>query len=192
LHREYKGISEHSDVFVVSDREHKGISEHSDVFVVSDREHKGISEHSDVFVVSDRVVVMIKVMVFGTFDGIHEGHRAFFREARSRGDYLIAVLAPDAIVERLKGKRPLLNISRRLEELAKEDGVDEVVVGDAELGTWGVVKKYRPEVIALGYDQTALRENLEAHLKDFDWRPEIMVMRAYEPQKYKSSLIGKR
>jgi hypothetical protein len=47
--------SEHSDVFVDSDRKHKGISEHSDVFVDSDRKHKGISEHSDVFVVSDRI-----------------------------------------------------------------------------------------------------------------------------------------
>jgi hypothetical protein len=47
--------SEHSDVFVVSDRVNKIISEHSDVFVVSDRVNKIISEHSDVFVVSDRV-----------------------------------------------------------------------------------------------------------------------------------------
>jgi GxxExxY protein len=53
--RKHKGISEHSDVFVDSDRKHKGISEHSDVFVDSDRKHKGISEHSDVFVDSDRL-----------------------------------------------------------------------------------------------------------------------------------------
>ncbi len=133
---------------------------------------------------------MKKVMVFGTFDGVHEGHRAFFREAKSHGDHLIAVLAQDAVVERLKGRRPMLNITARVLELQKEDGVDEVVAGDMEIGTWGVIKKYRPDVIALGYDQTALKENLMAHLRDFDWGPEVVVMQAYEPQKYKSSLLN--
>lgn len=135
---------------------------------------------------------MKKVMVFGTFDGVHDGHRAFFREAKSHGGYLVAILAQDVIVERLKGRHPMLNVSSRLSELEKEDGVDEVAVGDMELGAWEIVKKHRPEVIALGYDQTALKENLTARLKDFDWGLEVVVMKAYEPQKYKSSLTNGR
>jgi cytidyltransferase-like protein len=135
---------------------------------------------------------MKKVMVFGTFDGVHEGHRAFFREAKSHGDHLVAVLAQDVIVERLKGRKPIMDISARVEELKKEDKVDEVVAGDMEIGTWGVVKSCRPDVIALGYDQAALKENLTAHLKDFDWKPEIVVMQAYESNKYHTSRIQRQ
>ncbi len=131
-------------------------------------------------------------MVFGTFDGLHEGHRAFFKEARSHGDYLIAVIAQNSIVERLKGKRPMLNEAARIEELQKEDGVDEVAIGDMELGTWEIVKKHRPDVIALGYDQDAMRRNLESHLQEFDWHPKLVIMGAFEPSKYKSTLLNGR
>ena len=137
-------------------------------------------------------------MVFGTFDCIHEGHRAFFKEAKSQGDYLIVVVAQDHIVEQLKGHLPKINLTGRFEALKKEAGVNEVVISDAKIGTWEVVKKYRPEVITLGYDQEALKKNLEAYLKKFDpfdklragWHPEIKVMHAYEPDKFHSSILS--
>ena len=128
-------------------------------------------------------------MVFGTFDGVHEGHRAFFAEAKSLGDYLVAVVAPDHIVEHLKGHLPKIDIGWRLERLKEEDNVDEVVMGDDELGTWDVVKKHRPAIVALGYDQTLLKKDLESALKDFDWHPEIKVMSAHEPNTYHNSLM---
>ena len=134
---------------------------------------------------------MKKVMVFGVFDGIHEGHKKFFEEARTHGDYLIAVAAQDAIVEQLKGKRPVRDIGERSAELEAEDGVDEVVIGDAELGVYGVVLGHKPDVIALGYDQTALKEDLEANYAKFDWKPQIKVMSALEPNKFKSSILNK-
>ncbi len=132
---------------------------------------------------------MKKIMVFGSFDGIHDGHRAFFKEARSHGDYLIAVLAQDHIIEHLKGRAPKLNLTERFEHLNKEDGVDEVVIGDKELSAWEVVQKYQPEIIAVGYDQTLLREDLEKHLVRLGVQPDIKVMSAYEPDIYHSSKL---
>lgn len=128
-------------------------------------------------------------MVFGSFDGLHNGHRAFFKEARSHGDYLIAVLAQDHIIEHLKGRAPKLNLTERFEHLNKEDGVDEVAIGDKELSAWEVVQKYQPEIIAVGYDQATLREDLEKHLDRLGVKPEIKVMSAYEPDIYHSSKI---
>jgi FAD synthetase len=134
---------------------------------------------------------MRKVMVFGVFDGVHEGHRHFLREAKALGDYLIAVLAQNHVVEHLKGRAPQLDMADRFDHLREEDGVDEVVIGDAEVSTWEVVRKHRPEVVAVGYDQTLLHEDLEKHRKEFDWPLELHVLSAYEPNIYHSSMLQK-
>jgi len=135
---------------------------------------------------------MKRVMVFGVFDGVHEGHRAFLREAKTQGEYLIVVVAQDAVVEMLKGHRPKWNILDRVEHLRKEDGVDEVVAGDGDLGEWFVLETYKPDVIALGYDQDALKSELEKYLETKDWQPELKVMQSFEPNKYKSGLLNGR
>ena len=134
--------------------------------------------------------MMKKVMVFGTFDGVHEGHREFFKEARRCGDYLIAVVAQDHIIEHLKGRLPNINLAERFENLKKEDSVDEVIIGDKDLGSWEIVKMQKPDVIALGYDQHTLRESLESHLKNLEYKPEIKIMSAYEPNKFHSSRLN--
>lgn len=130
---------------------------------------------------------MIKVMVFGVFDGLHEGHRAMLKEAKTYGDYLIAAVAQNHIVQHLKGHLPKIDIGERIAHLEAEDGIDEVVIGDAELGTWEVVKKYKPDVIALGYDQQLLKENLERNMNKLDYTPEIKIMKSYEPNLYHRS-----
>ena len=143
---------------------------------------------------------MRKVLVFGVFDGIHDGHRAFFAGAKKHGNHLIVAVAQDHIVEYLKGHLPQRNLARRIDDLRKESAVDEVALGDAELGTYEVVKKCKPHVVALGYDQQALKEDLKSRLKKFDpfdklragWRPKIVVMKAHEPHKYKSSILNRK
>ncbi|MBI1975011.1 MAG: adenylyltransferase/cytidyltransferase family protein [Parcubacteria group bacterium] len=134
---------------------------------------------------------MRKVMVFGTFDGLHEGHKHFLREARKEGDYLVVVLPLDRIVEELKGHPPHHTLSERISHLEQYDGVDEVVVGDEEISAWEVVKKHKPNAIAVGYDQNALKEDLGAHLGQFDWPIEIRVMSPYEPEQLHSSLLNR-
>lgn len=133
-----------------------------------------------------------KVMVFGVFDGVHEGHRSLFRQAKDHGDYLIAVVTQDIIVQYLKGRLPRHNLPTRIEALEKEKLVDQIALGDAELGTYEVVKKYRPEIIVLGYDQTELKKDFKKHLREFDWKPKIVIADANEPEKYHSSLLDKK
>lgn len=129
-------------------------------------------------------------MAFGVFDGVHEGHRHFLKEARALGNFLIVAVAQDHIVEHLKGHLPKLNLSERFAHLKEEDGVDEVIIGDHELSTWEVVRKYKPDIIALGYDQKLLKEDLEMHVKEFDWPLELKEISAYEPDKYHSSILN--
>ena len=41
---------------------------------------------------------MKKVLVFGTFDGLHEGHKDFLRQAKQYGDHLTVVVGRDSTV----------------------------------------------------------------------------------------------
>lgn len=137
-----------------------------------------------------RLIFMKRVMVFGTFDGIHEGHRHFLREAKEMGDYLIAVVATDEVVRTLKGKSPKYNLSERIEHVEDEDGVNKVVAGDLEMGSWEIVQKMHPDVVAIGYDQKILKENLEDYVQEFGWFLEVETVSAHKPEKYHSSLLN--
>lgn len=128
-------------------------------------------------------------MIFGVFDGIHEGHRKFLAQARKLGDYLVVVVTQDHIAKHLKGEFPSFNLAERFLHLKKEDNVDEVIVGDGELRTWKILERYHPDVIALGYDQTFLKEELEAYFTNHAWHPFIRVLGAYEPETNHSSIF---
>jgi FAD synthetase len=132
---------------------------------------------------------MKKVMAFGVFDGVHEGHRHFLKEAKALGDYLIVVVAQNHIVRHLKGHEPQLDLAERFAHLQREDAVDQVVIGDTELSVYEVVKQHKPDIIALGYDQTLLKEDLERNRAKFDWPLELRTLSAYEPNIYHSSLL---
>ncbi len=131
---------------------------------------------------------MNKVMVFGVFDGFHEGHEHFLAQAKSLGDHLVVVVAQSHIVAHLKGHEPQLGLAQRFHHLEEVDHVDEVLIGDAELGVWEVVKQGKPDIIALGYDQTQLKESLQENMTKLGYTPEIKVLDAYEPNTYHSSL----
>lgn len=120
-----------------------------------------------------------KVIVFGTFDDIHAGHEDFLRQARTFGDYLIAVLPQDSGVEKLKGTLPKLTLAERMVHIKNSGLVDEAVAGDRKLGSWKVLEKYKPDVIALGFDQGLIREDLEKYFAESNWKAEIKVMKRF-------------
>lgn len=138
------------------------------------------------------IVTMKKVMVFGVFDGFHDGHRELFKQAKVFGDYLIVVVAQDKIVEQLKGRRPRMNLAQRCELLRAEPAVSEFVAGDSEHGVWEVVKKLKPDIIALGYDQHAMKAGLESHLDEMSPQPHIVVLKSHKPNELHNTLINKR
>jgi glycerol-3-phosphate cytidylyltransferase-like family protein len=54
-----------------------------------------------------------------------------------------------------------------------------------------VIEKYRPSVIALGYDQEANLAELTERFKNLKLKAEIVRMESFEPEKYKSSKLRK-
>ncbi|MEK7680593.1 MAG: adenylyltransferase/cytidyltransferase family protein [Patescibacteria group bacterium] len=128
---------------------------------------------------------MKKVIVFGTFDIIHDGHIHLLNEAREYGDYLIAVVARDYTVCHIKGKDPKYDEETRLENLKKLKIADKVrlgCIGDK----YKVIADEKPDVIALGYDQKVFIDNLSDAVDDC---VQIVRLKPFMPEIYKSSKI---
>jgi FAD synthetase len=93
---------------------------------------------------------MKRVLAGGVFNIIHPGHILFLKKAKSLGDHLIVVVANDRTVLRSKPLiRPQGERKRALEALGI---ADQVVIGDGR-DFLKVVRRERPDIVALGYDQ---------------------------------------
>jgi cytidyltransferase-like protein len=130
------------------------------------------------------------VMVFGVFDGLHEGHFHFLNEAKKHGQKLIAVIAHDQAAFRLKNRPPKMSLPDRILAISQHKAITEAVPGDNTEGIWEVIWKYKPDVIALGYDQERLREALLRDQGMFSWPIEFVVINSHKPDEFHSSLLS--
>ena len=106
----------------------------------------------------------IKVLAAGCFDLLHYGHLRYLKEAKKlggRGAELIVVVARDSTILKRKGHPPVMNEEQRRALVEGLKPVDRAILGDADLNTANVIKKVKPDIIALGYDQNDLAEMLE-------------------------------
>lgn len=128
------------------------------------------------------------VMVFGTFDYLHAGHENLFTQAKELGDEIIAIVARDNTVKAIKGELPDHSEKERLSNLKATDWANNVILGNQKDKN-KVIKQYRPDVIALGYDQFAFTYRLEKFLMDIGLDSKIVRLKPYRPEMYKSSII---
>ena len=132
---------------------------------------------------------MIKVMAFGSFDILHEGHKHYLMEAKGYGDYLIVVVARDENILRFKGRKPRNDENHRLGEIKKLDFVDEAVLGHKE-DILEVLEEFNPDVICLGYDQrTVETEQLKRELEKRNLKAKVVRAKPYREDVYKSSKL---
>jgi FAD synthetase len=101
-----------------------------------------------------------RVLVFGTFDGLHAGHLFFLKQAKREGDLLFVSVTRDSHVQKLKNKSPNNSEQIRLETILQIPGIEDAELSDETLGSYGVVKKIDPDIIVLGYDQKKLELSL--------------------------------
>ncbi len=93
---------------------------------------------------------MIKVLCGGRFNFLHEGHEYFLRKSKECGDYLIVVIAHDAHNLKRETRKEMEQRKQQIERLGT---ADKVLIGDSE-DFFKVVLKEKPQVIALGWDQS--------------------------------------
>jgi FAD synthetase len=129
------------------------------------------------------------VLVFGTFDILHPGHRHFFKQARklSKDSFLVASVARDANVKRIKGGKPLYSEKQRLRMVKNSALVDKAVLGAID-DYLGHILSLKPNIIALGHDQKAYTLNLKQKLETAGLKVKITRLKPYKRKIYRSSL----
>jgi len=131
---------------------------------------------------------MKKVMIFGTFDIFHIGHLKFIKQAKELGDKLIVVISRDNNVRKIKNKKPVHNEQQRKEILNSIKYIDKAILGNKD-DVYKVIKKNKPDIIALGYDQSHFVDKLDSKLKEFNLNTKVVRLEPYREDKFKSSKI---
>lgn len=135
---------------------------------------------------------MRKVLVFGTFDLIHPGHVSFLKQAKKHGDFLIAVVARDHTVKKLKGFWPHFDEKERLKKIKDLKIANKVILGKHSLRKkYDIIEKIKPDIICLGYDQQFFIKDLPKVLKKLKLKTKIIRLKPFKPRQYKSSLFRK-
>lgn len=128
-----------------------------------------------------------KVMVFGTFDRLHPGHLNFLKQAKKYGQLFI-VIARDKTVKKLKKKKPNQNEKERLAAIKKLKIARKVILGSLK-DKYQLIKRIKPEIICLGYDQKFFVKDLPKKIKEFGLKTKIVRLKPFKPKIYKTSIL---
>jgi cytidyltransferase-like protein len=93
------------------------------------------------------------VLAGGVFDIIHPGHINTLNAAKKLGDVLVVVVATDKTAIKMKKRKPLHSAQLRQELVSSLSMVDLCIIGDED-DIFNTVDLVKPQIIALGYDQT--------------------------------------
>ena len=95
---------------------------------------------------------MKKVITYGTYDLLHEGHVNLLRRAKELGDYLIVGVTSDSF-DRGRGKLNVRNnVLERVEAVRQTGYADEIVIEDYIGQKIDDIQKYNVDIFAIGSD----------------------------------------
>lgn len=128
-----------------------------------------------------------RVFVSGVFDNLHPGHLNFFKQAwslanKNKGQLVVVIALDDNVLKR-KGRLAKENQFIRLQKvknfLDKEE-YDAIVVLGNKRKKYSLLKKFKADIIFLGYDQDIDQKKIsDTYI--------IKKAKPYFPDKYKSS-----
>ena len=132
---------------------------------------------------------MKRVLIFGVFDLLHEGHKYFLKKSREYGDFLIVSVARDSYVIAHKGRTPQHDETQRIKALEDSGLADLIVLSDPEIGSYNVIERTMPNVICIGYDQDKLKANLISWISAKALKIKVLTIAPYKEDTYKTSYL---
>ncbi|MBQ2884587.1 MAG: Gfo/Idh/MocA family oxidoreductase [Alphaproteobacteria bacterium] len=108
---------------------------------------------------------MKKVITYGTYDLLHQGHINLLRRAKELGDYLIVGVTSDSY-DRGRGKLNVRNnVLERVEAVRKTGYADEIIIEDYLGQKIDDIQKYDVDVFAIGSDWEGYFDYLNEYCK---------------------------
>ncbi|HUK80990.1 MAG TPA: adenylyltransferase/cytidyltransferase family protein [Nitrososphaerales archaeon] len=104
------------------------------------------------------------VFIGGGFELIHYGHVYTISKARGMGDALVVSVARDGTIRKRKGREPLIGEEDRVRLLSSLREVDAAILG-VEGDIYVTLQKVKPDVVALGYDQYHMEDEVRREAK---------------------------
>lgn len=108
---------------------------------------------------------MTKVITYGTYDLLHQGHLNLLRRAKELGDYLIVGVTSDSF-DRGRGKLNVRNnVLERVEAVKSTGYADEVIIEDYLGQKIDDIQKYDVDIFAIGSDWAGKFDYLNEYCK---------------------------
>lgn len=122
-----------------------------------------------------------KVMCWGVFDILHQGHLEFLADAKSKGDRLYVMIISDEMTRKLKGRLPKHNQKQRIKAIKKTGLVDYAIPGLESLEeNFQLVFLVKPDVLVCGYDQNRAKEDkLKKYLKKRELKTKFYISKEF-------------
>jgi len=135
------------------------------------------------------------VLASGTFDLLHLGHVKYLEEAKKAGGKnarLLVIVARDKTVEKRKGAKPVMPEEHRRALVESLKVVDEAILGYDEFDIGAVIEKLKPDVIAVGYDQAGIEEQVRKAIAQKKLSVQVIKIGKFGRDELNSSLKIKR
>ena len=129
------------------------------------------------------------VLAGGVFDIIHPGHINTLNAAKKLGDFLVVVIATDKTAVKMKKRNPLHSAQLRQELVSSLNMVDLCIIGNDE-DIFKTVDLVKPQIIALGYDQTHQEKFITEGCKKINL--DVIVARLESPSPETSSSANQK
>lgn len=128
---------------------------------------------------------MTRVIAFGAFDPLHEGHKNFLEQAKALGDHLTVVVAHDSAIRAHKQREPRSSEEERLAAIRELPFVDEAMLGRKTADPYHLLGEVEFDIVALGYNQEPsdeeVREKLDEKGKQY---VKIVRLKPYRPDEF--------
>ena len=127
---------------------------------------------------------MTRILATGTFDLLHPGHLLYLTESRALGDELYVIVARDTMIKHKP--KPIIPENQRLKMVNALKMVDSAILGSENetfttmlnlmhsFGIFEPLKDIKPDIIAIGYDQSFDVQKLEKELNEKGFHAKVV------------------